>query len=85
MGIATSIVLFAIGAVLDFAVKVHTTGFNIHTIGVILMVVGGIGFLVSLAFWSSWGGFGGVSRSRRVYEETPGGRVVDETHSSGAF
>lgn len=80
MGIATSIVLFAIGAIMKFATNVHSSSFNIQTIGVILMVVGGIGFLLSLAFWSSWGGFGGVSRTRRVYEETPSGTVVDETH-----
>jgi hypothetical protein len=65
MGIGTSLVIFAIGAILRFAVAVTTTSFNIHSIGVILMIVGGIGFLISLAFWSSWGGFGGSSGSRR--------------------
>ena len=50
MGVGTSLVLFAVGAVLRFAVSVTTTGFNIHAIGVILMIVGGIGFLLSLAF-----------------------------------
>ncbi len=64
MGVATSIVLFAVGAILRFATTVHsatvhTSTFNIHTIGVILMVVGAVGFVVSLVFWSSWGGFGG--------------------------
>lgn len=58
MGIGTSIFLFAVGAILRFAVNVNTTGFNIHAIGVILMLVGGIGALFSLIFWSSWGGFG---------------------------
>jgi hypothetical protein len=65
MGIGTSLVVFALGAVMRFAVSVTTTGFNIHTIGVILMIVAGIGFLISLAFWSSWGGFGGGSGTRR--------------------
>jgi hypothetical protein len=65
MGVGTSLVIFAVGAVLRFAVSVTTTGFNIHAIGVILMIVGGIGFLISLAFWSSWGGIGGASGSRR--------------------
>ena len=36
-----------------------SSGFNIHTAGVILLVVGIIGFVLSLAFWTSWGGFGG--------------------------
>ncbi len=65
MGIGTSLIVFAVGAVLRFAVSVTTTGFNIHAIGVILMIVGGIGFLISLVFWSSWGGFGGGSGTRR--------------------
>ena len=34
------------------------SGLNIHTVGVILLVVGIVGFLSSLVFWSSWGGFG---------------------------
>jgi hypothetical protein len=65
MGIGTSLVIFAVGAILRFAVAVTTTSFNVHSIGVILMIVGGIGFLISLAFWSSWGGFGGSTGSRR--------------------
>ena len=58
MGIGTSIFLFAVGAILRFAVTVQTEGFNLHTVGVILMIVGAIGALFSLMFWSTWGGFG---------------------------
>jgi hypothetical protein len=65
MGIGTSLVIFAVGAILRFALAVTTTSFNIHSIGVILMIVGGVGFVISLAFWSSWGGFGGSSGARR--------------------
>lgn len=50
MGLGTSLLLIAVGAVLRFAVTVSTNGINLHTVGVILMVVGGIGFLISL-FW----------------------------------
>jgi hypothetical protein len=46
-------------------VSVTSTHFNLHTIGVILMIVGGVGFLLSLAFWSTWGGFGGSTGTRR--------------------
>jgi hypothetical protein len=78
MGIGASLVLFAIGAVLRFAVTVNTTGFNVHTIGIILMIVGAVGFLVSIAFWSSWGGFGGVggrsSSVRRTTVDGPNGQ-----------
>jgi hypothetical protein len=82
MGIGTSIVIFAVGAIMRFAVTVSTSNFNIHTIGVILMVVGVVGFLLSLAFWSSWGGFGGYSRRRAVYRDGVSGAVVDETHTA---
>ena len=60
--------LIAVGAVLAFAVSVTGHGFNIHTIGIILLVVGAIGALTSMIFWSSWGGVGG-SRRESVVEE----------------
>ena len=62
MGIGVSIILIAVGAVLAWAVHVSTTGFNLHTIGYILLAVGCIGVLLSLIFWSSWGGFGAPRR-----------------------
>lgn len=69
MGVGTSIVLIAIGAILDFAVKVHTNNFNVNTIGLILLIVGAAGLVISLFFWNSWGGFGGGStRTRRSYQ-----------------
>ena len=54
MGFGTSLFLIAVGAVLRFAVSVSTHGFNIHTIGVILMVVGAIGLLISLLWMTTW-------------------------------
>jgi hypothetical protein len=57
MGITFSLLLCAAGAILIWAVNATSSGFNIHTAGVILLVVGIIGFVISLAFWSSWGGF----------------------------
>jgi hypothetical protein len=70
MGIGTSIFLIAVGAILKYAVTVQTEGFNLNTIGVILMVVGAIGLLVSLLFWNSWGGF----RGRRTVVDDGTGR-----------
>lgn len=52
MGIGVSLFLLAIGAILTFAVDVTTEGFNINTIGVILMIVGVLGLLLTLLFWS---------------------------------
>ena len=82
MGIGTSIVLLAVGAILRFAVTVTTTGFNIHTIGVILMIVGALGLVLSIVFWSSWGGgFGGggsYRRERRVVSDGAGGYIEED-------
>jgi hypothetical protein len=68
MGIGVSLLLIAVGAVLAFAVHVSGNGFNVHTIGIILLVVGAIGALASMVFWSSWGGVGGTRRETVVEE-----------------
>jgi hypothetical protein len=81
MGTSTSIVLIAVGAILRFAVSVTTTGFNIHTVGVILMIAGAVGLVLSIVFWSSWGGFagsGGYRRTRREVRDGAGGTYVEE-------
>jgi len=54
MTIGTSLFLIALGAVLRFAVTVSTKGFNLHTVGVILMVVGLVGLILSLLWMSAW-------------------------------
>ena len=59
MGIGVSIFLFAVGAILAFAVETQTRGIDLDAVGVILMIVGAIGILFSLIFWSTWGGWGG--------------------------
>jgi len=79
MGIGTSLVIFAVGAIMRFAVSVTATGFSIHTIGVILMIVGGIGLLLSAGFWNTWGGFGGSSRQRRTTVNSPTGTTTTST------
>jgi hypothetical protein len=58
MGISLSLLLAAAGAVLLWAVDASVSGLDIHTVGVILLIVGVVGFVTSLFFWSSWGGFG---------------------------
>ncbi|HET7653456.1 MAG TPA: hypothetical protein VFK42_10500 [Acidimicrobiales bacterium] len=63
MGIGLSIFLIAVGAVLNWGVDVKDpSGFNLNTIGVILMVVGAIGLLASMVIWGS-------HRDRTVVEE----------------
>ena len=67
MGIGVSLILVAVGAIIAFAVHVSTSSaFNLHTIGIILLVVGIVGGLLSAIFWSSWGGFGGSCQTTVV-------------------
>jgi hypothetical protein len=72
------LILTAVGAVLAFAVHATTTGFDVNTVGYILLVVGIVGGLISLMFWSSWGGVG--ARRRTVVHDGPavGRRTVVE-------
>jgi len=49
MGIGMSIFLIAAGAILRYAVDFDITGIEIHTVGLILMIVGIIGLVISLA------------------------------------
>ena len=62
MGIGTSLFLIAVGAILDFAVDADVSGLEISTVGIILMIVGVIGLLISLFFL------------RRVARAPPDGR-----------
>jgi len=48
MGLGGSLILIAIGAILRWAITTTTSGVNIQTIGLILLIVGGIGFVISL-------------------------------------
>ena len=68
MGIGISIVLVAVGAVLTFALERDAEGINLDTVGIILMIVGGIGLVVSMLFWSSWGPYGRDRRATVVRE-----------------
>ena len=70
MGIAVSILLIAVGAVLTWGVTAEAEGLDVNNIGVILMIVGILGLVISMIFWSSWGGI----RRRATYVE--GGPVA---------
>jgi hypothetical protein len=64
VGIGTSIFLIAVGAILKFAVTADVQGVELSTVGVILMIVGIVGLLISLFWMTVWA-------DRR-------GRVVDD-------
>ena len=83
MGFGVGLILTAVGAILAWAITASPNGVNVHTIGYILLVIGIIGMLVSLMFWSSWAG-PGYFASRRTYVDDDVApvrrrrRVVDE-------
>jgi uncharacterized membrane protein YidH (DUF202 family) len=72
MTFGASIFLIAVGAILRFAVHVHTHGFNLHTIGLILMIVGVIGLLIAIWQWAVW------SRRSRRQEVVVDDRRLDD-------
>ena len=52
MGIGVSVFLIAIGAILTFAVHATVSGLGIHTVGVILMIAGALGLLVTMTIFA---------------------------------
>jgi beta-lactamase regulating signal transducer with metallopeptidase domain len=46
--LGTSLFLIAVGAILNFAVTATVSGLKIATVGLILMIVGAIGLVISL-------------------------------------
>jgi Domain of unknown function (DUF6458) len=54
MGIGVSLLLIAIGAILTWGVDVVADGVNLDVVGVILMIVGAIGLLITLVFLGEW-------------------------------
>jgi hypothetical protein len=71
MGIGVSLILIAVGAILTWAVNATVSGLDINTVGVILMIVGVIGLVLSVMFWSSWGGAAGTRRTTTVVDDGP--------------
>jgi hypothetical protein len=66
MGIPVSLILIAAGAILTWGVTDEPSGLNLDAIGVILMVIGIIGFVLTLLLWRSWWGPGYWSQSAYV-------------------
>ena len=66
MELGTSLFLIAVGAILTFAINATVSGIDIATVGIILMIVGVIGLLISLFFLGEW-----RSRHRAPVEERP--------------
>jgi len=71
MTIAAAILLIAVGAILKFATNVHVQGVSLDTVGLILMIAGAAGLVLSFLQDAIW------SRRRRD-EVPPGGPAVEE-------
>lgn len=85
MATGTSIFLLALGAILAFAIDAEVAGIDITAIGVILMIAGTIGIVVSLAFADRFGAMGTrrtVVEDRDVVDNRPAGDRVVETRTT---
>jgi hypothetical protein len=74
MNIGVSLFLLTIGAILTFAVDVSVSGLDLTTVGIILMIVGGVWFLLSLILLANRRGRvaeGGIVEERRIYNDDP--------------
>jgi len=75
MGIGTSLDLIAVGAILAFAVNIHSTvgstTVHWHTIGWILMIIGVIGLVISAIWMASANRRTGVVRERDYVDDRP--------------
>jgi Domain of unknown function (DUF6458) len=74
MTIGTSLLLIAVGAILKYAVTAEVDGFDIQTAGVILMLIGILGLILSLLYTFVWS----ENAQRR---KTQGGGYDDRTQN----
>jgi uncharacterized protein involved in exopolysaccharide biosynthesis len=71
MPLGTSIFLIAIGAILRYAVTASTTGISLPTVGLILMIVGIAGLVLSIFYMLAWSPRRGRVMRERVVERDP--------------
>ena len=69
MGLGVSLFLIAIGLILWLAVSAEVSGIDINMVGPILVIIGALGLLISMIFWSTWGGVGGWRRETVVRDD----------------
>jgi hypothetical protein len=79
--IGLSLILLAAGAILTWAVTATVSGVDIRVVGVILMIVGAIGLVLSVFFASSLGG-GASVRRRDVVTDSAGGQTVRDSYTT---
>ena len=54
MGIGTSLVLIAVGAILKYAVTADVSGVKLDVVGTVLVVIGIIGLVITLLYTAVW-------------------------------
>ena len=59
MTVGTSLFLIAVGAILRYAVTASVSGVSLATVGLILMIVGVVGLVISLYYQRVWRPRGG--------------------------
>lgn len=75
MGIGTSIVLIAAGAILRWGIHWSSSTISVSVIGLVLFIVGIVGLFASLAVFGPWGY---RSRTRRTITDSTGRTYVAE-------
>jgi uncharacterized membrane protein len=68
MALGTALFLIAVGAILRFAISDSVEGIDVPTIGLILMIVGVVGLLISLFMMAQWNRDRGDVYERRVVD-----------------
>jgi hypothetical protein len=68
MGIGTSLFLIAVGAILRWAVADSVDGVDLQTIGLILLIVGVIGLIITFLYENMWRNRAGVADRGAVVE-----------------
>jgi membrane protein implicated in regulation of membrane protease activity len=71
MTTGTSILLIAVGAILRYAVTAAVSGVSLTTVGLILMIVGVLGLVLSLFYMLAWRPRRGRVVRDRVIEHDP--------------
>jgi Domain of unknown function (DUF6458) len=71
MPLGTSIFLIAVGAILRYAVTATVSGISITTVGLILMIVGIVGLVLSIFYMIAWAPRRGVPVDRVVERREP--------------
>lgn len=71
MPAGSSIFLIAVGAVLRYAVTASVSGISIQTVGLILIIAGVLGLVLSLFYMFAWGPRRAAVVRDRVVERDP--------------